>query len=222
MFRTITAVFGLSIAVFGVSAAAASSVTTETVEFEDDIDDSEGPPSIVPANANAQFGPFFVMSDTLVEMAGVVDSSTPGQFQRMMARFPGLTMLRMIECPGSEDDDANLILSRMLHQAGLSTHVPANGSIRSGAVELFLAGVHRTSEPGAQFGVHSWQDEYGREATDYPASDPVHQAYVNYYIAMGFPPAEARNFYAFTNHAAPSSGVHYMTRAELAQYHLTN
>jgi hypothetical protein len=211
-----------------VSAATASYTVTQTVDYEDVVTEDgatgDGPSDEgqTPTPALAVYGPFRVISPLVVELRGVSDSTTPGQFRRMMKAHPGLTTLEMVECPGSEDDDANLALARMIRRAGLNTHVPKDGSIRSGGVELFLAGVKRTSEPGAQFGVHSWIDSDGREANEYAASDPVHQHYVGYYEEMGFKPDTARAFYAFTNAAAPARGVHYMTGGELAAYHLTN
>jgi hypothetical protein len=82
----------------------------------------------------------------------------------------------MIECPGTEDDRANLRLGRMIHARGISTHVPAGGSVRSGGVELFLAGVSHRADPEAEFAVHSWADEDGLEAKDYPANAPENRA----------------------------------------------
>lgn len=222
MARTITALFGLSIAALSVSAMAAETGYTETIDYDVSFDDDTAAETYRPAQILAQFGPFFVVNDGVVEMSGVTDSATPAQFRAMMARFPNIQTIRMIDCPGSEDDDANIDLARMVHRAGISTHVPATGSIRSGAVELFLAGAKHTSEPGAEFGVHSWHDEEGREASDYAANDPVHNTYVRYYQDMGFDPQTARSFYAFTNAAAPASGVHYMTPTELSRFHLTN
>src|SRR3546814_10235953 len=69
----------------------------------------------------------------------------------------------MIDCPGSLDEEANLALARAIRRAGMETVVPAGGSVRSGAVELWLAGTVRRAAPDAEFGVHSWADEYRSE-----------------------------------------------------------
>ncbi len=150
-------------------------------------------------SAIARFGPFHVIDRSTVEMIGTVDSATPRQFARMLAAHPALTTIIMRDCPGSIDEAANLALARALRRAGLSTHVPADGSVRSGAVELWMAGAQRTAAPGAEFGVHSWRDETGREARDYAMSDPVHREYLDYYREMGMDDARARQFYALTN-----------------------
>ena len=73
----------------------------------------------------------------------------------------------------------------MIHRAGIATDVPPGGSVRSGAVELFLAGAQRRAAPSAEFAVHSWRDADGLEARDFPASDPVNRAYLDYYREMG-------------------------------------
>ncbi|HKX89282.1 MAG TPA: alpha/beta hydrolase [Sphingopyxis sp.] len=168
-------------------------------------------------HAKATYGPFSVIDGATVRMAGDVTSATPRQFAAMLAAWPGLRRLEMIDCPGSLDEEANLILARAIRRQGMETVVPAGGSIRSGAVELWLAGVTRRAAPDAEFGVHSWADEYGREANDYPANDPVHAEYLGYYREMGMDAAKARAFYALTN-ATPFDDVRYLTRDDMARF----
>lgn len=149
--------------------------------------------------ARADYGPFRVLDAGRVALVGETDSATPVWFARLMREHPGLAWLEMIECPGTLDDRANMRLGRMIRAAGLATHVPAHGSVRSGAVELFLAGVDRTIEEGAEFAVHSWRDAEGREARDFAAGGPENRAYLDYYREMGMDQARARAFYDFTN-----------------------
>lgn len=203
--------------------AKAETATTafETAEYEDVIRDDALAPSASNPSAIARFGPFSVMSGSVAELNGVIDQSTPDQVYRMLAAYPGIGLIRIVDCPGTENDDANLEVARMIHRAGISTFVPRGGSVRSGGVELFLAGVHRSAAPGAEFGVHSWEDEDGRQARDVPAGDPAHLAYLSYYQDVGLSPEQASAFYAFTNQAAFDS-IHYMTQRELALYHITN
>jgi hypothetical protein len=170
-----------------------------------------------PGRAKARFGPFAVIDATTIRMSGDVTSATPRQFAAMMAAFPTLKRIEMIDCPGSLDEEANLSLARAIRRAGLETVVPSGGSVRSGAVELWLAGVTRRAAPDAEFGVHSWADEYGREAKDYPASNPVHAEYLRLYREMGMDDARARAFYALTN-ATPFDDVRYLTRDDMARF----
>ncbi|MEQ1687179.1 MAG: alpha/beta hydrolase [Sphingopyxis sp.] len=147
----------------------------------------------------ASYGPFHLVSADTVEMIGTVDSATPRAFAALLAAHPGVRHLVMVECPGSVDESANHILARAVRRAGLSTRVPDGGSVRSGAVDLFLAGTERSAAPSAEFGVHSWRDEDGYEARDFAATDPVHAEYISYYREMGLSDAAARAFYALTN-----------------------
>ena len=149
----------------------------------------------------ASYGPFRVLDERRAALIDVTDGRSPGQFAAMLRDHPGIAVIDMIECPGTEDDLANLALGRMIRQQGISTHVPEGGSVRSGGVELFLAGAHRFADPGAEFAVHSWQDDGGREASDYAASAPENRRYLHYYQEMGMSPIEAEAFYAMTNSA---------------------
>ncbi|WP_370031345.1 alpha/beta hydrolase [Qipengyuania mesophila] len=147
----------------------------------------------------AQYGPFRVIDERRVALLGETDASTPGYFRAMLRDFPALEQLDMVECPGTQDDRANLRVGRMIRDAGLVTHVPAIGSVRSGAVELFLAGVERDIAEGAEFAVHSWMDPYGREAADFSMDAPENRQYLDYYREMGMTAEQARAFYDFTN-----------------------
>lgn len=170
--------------------------------------------------ALARSGPFYLVAADTIEMIGTVDSATPRLFAAMLAAHPGVRRLVMVECPGSVDEAANHVLARAVRRAGLDTVVPDNGSVRSGAVELFLAGVHRTAARTAEFGVHSWRDEDGMEANDYPANDPVHAEYISYYREMGLTDAAARSFYAMTN-SVPFESVRTLSAADMARLGLT-
>ncbi len=213
--RTITALGLLSIASFAVPGLA-ETVTTTEIEYKL-VEDAA--PQLAPAIAH--YGPFRVVDSRTAELVGEIEARTPGDFRRMIAAHPGLRALRLIDCPGTLDDDANLALARMVRHAKLDTHVPAQGSVRSGGVELFLAGVRRTAEPGAEFGVHSWQDSDGNEADDVGANDPAHRVYLTFYRDMGLDDATAQSFYRFTN-ATPHDDVRYLTTADLSRFGLLN
>lgn len=199
--------------------SASSYVVTETVEtLEYDIFEPAAP-TVSEADSFGQYGPFHVIAPDLAVMTGTVDSYTPAVFRQMLAQHPGIRRIEMRDCDGSVDEAANLTLARMIRRAGISTHVPAHGSVRSGAVELFLAGVHRTAHPDAEFIVHSWMDEDGREANDYPASDPVHAEYLDYYKEMGVSAPTAKAFYALTN-SVPFSEQLRLSRSDMVRFQL--
>lgn len=91
------------------------------------------------------------------------------------------------------------------------------GFIASGGTDFFLAGAKRSKGNNTKIGVHAWAGG-GKEATDFPEGDPEHQKYIDYYIAVGFSPDQAKSFYYFTIQAAPAASIHWMTDAEIQQY----
>ncbi|MFT4026241.1 MAG: alpha/beta hydrolase [Novosphingobium sp.] len=165
----------------------------------------------------AQFGPFRVLDGTRAAIVAETDSASPAQFAAMLRAHPGIVTLEMVEVPGTQDDRANLRLGRMLHARGIATHVPDGGSVRSGGVELFLAGVHHTAAPTAEFAVHSWADEDGRQPGDYAADAPENRAYLDYYREMGMSAEHAAAFYAMTN-SVPFEQARWLTAADMGQW----
>ena len=206
-----------------VPAAAQTVVVTEEVVEEEVVADA-GSDRFVVASAPvavpqglARFGPFRVLDESHAALVDVTDERSPAAFAALLAAHPAIATLELVECPGTDDDRANLRLGRMIRARGLATHVPEGGSVRSGAVELFLAGVHHRAEPGAEFAVHAWADEDGREATDYPMSAPENRAYLDYYREMGMSPEAARAFYAMTN-SVPNASALWLTASEMGRW----
>ena len=218
------AALALSLLALSAVPAAAQVVTvTETVEITEYISDDAqvsgserfvmAAPAEMPSGI-ASFGPFRVLDPGRAALVDATDEASPAQFQAMLRAYPGIALIEMIECPGTNDDRANLKLGRMIHARGISTHVPAGGSVRSGGVELFLAGKSRIADPGAEFAVHSWADEEGREAKDYAANAPENRAYIAYYEDMGMAEPQARAFYAMTN-SVPNARAKWLTAADM-------
>lgn len=164
------------------------------------------------------YGIFSTIDSTTAQMDGVIDSNTPQHWENFIQAFPSTRMLIMKQCPGSDDDTANLEVARSVRKKGLHIHLPADAEIASGAVDFFLAGTKRTRDPGSKIGVHSWSDGGNKEATDFPVGHANHQPYIQYYEEMGFSQAEAEDFYYFTINAAPAEGIHWMSDTEILQY----
>lgn len=162
----------------------------------------------------ATYGPFRVIDENRAALVGITDHRSPQAFKAMLRDHPGLVRLDMIECPGTFDDLANLELGRLIRRAGLETHVPRKGSVRSGAVELFLAGVRRSIDDGASFAVHAWEDDSGMEATDFALDAPENRKYLSYYREMGMSEQEARAFYAMTN-SVPFESALWLSAEEM-------
>ncbi len=164
--------------------------------------------------ALARFGPFRVLDAGTAALVDVTDEASPAQFEAMLAAWPDLATLRFIESPGTFDDRANLKLGRMIRAAGLAAEVLADGSVRSGGVELVLAGTSRTIDARAEFAVHAWRDEDGRQATDFAAGAAPNAKYLAYYREMGLAPETAASFYAMTN-SVPFERARWLSGAEL-------
>jgi hypothetical protein len=191
------------------------SVTIET-EVHEWVEEAE--PAAPPTRKSlAIFGPFHVVAANRVELHGSIESDTPDQFTALLRTYPAIRQIDMIDCPGTGDDEANLALARMIRKAGLATYVPNGGSVRSGGVELFLAGAKRSAGPDAEFAVHSWLDEDGLEPDDYADSDPVNREYVDYYREMGMSADKARAFYALTNSVSHDDAL-YLKSRDIAAY----
>jgi len=165
----------------------------------------------------AAFGPFRVIDPRRAALVGATDAASPQAFAAMIASFPGLEVIEFVDAPGTTHDLANLRLGRAIRAAGLATHVPAGGSARSGAVELFLAGTRRTADLGALFAVHSWRDQRGREPADFAPDAPENRLYLDYYAEMGMDEDQARAFYAMTN-SVPHEGARWLEGAEMARW----
>lgn len=171
----------------------------------------------LPSAGVARFGPFAVLGPTRAALVGATDAASPQAFARMLAAYPDLAVIEFLDAPGTSHDLANLKLGRAIRRAGLATHVPAGGSARSGAVELFLAGTRRTVDPAALFAVHAWRDELGREPTDFAPDAPENRLYLDYYAEMGMSAEQARAFYAMTN-SVPHAGALWLRGSEMARW----
>lgn len=182
----------------------------------------QAPPAIDRALRNyrrgiAYYGPFMVLDERRVALVGETDRASPAAFAAMLRDYPGLRQIDMVECPGTRDDIANMKLGRMIRAARLVTHVPSVGSVRSGAVELFFAGIDRDIADGAEFAVHSWMDVNGHEASDFAADAPENRKYLDYYREMGMDAGQARAFYDFTN-SVPHASARWLTAGDMRRW----
>lgn len=164
-----------------------------------------------------RFGPFAVVDSSHAALVGETDGTSPAQFGHMIEAYPGIRVLELVDCPGTADDSANLALGRLIRQHGLTTDVPSGGSVRSGGVELFLAGTTRHAAPDAEFGVHAWKDDDGHEPGDFAPDAPANKTYLDYYREMGLSDADARGLYALTN-SVPNEEMLWLRTKDLKQF----
>jgi hypothetical protein len=164
-----------------------------------------------------RFGPFVVVDAARAALVDETDQRSPGLFKAMIKAFPGIRVLEMVDCPGTTDDIANLALGRLIRAQHITTEVPSGGSVRSGAVELFLAGAIRRAATDAEFGVHAWIDENGRQPDDFARDAPANRTYLEYYREMGLSAANASGLYALTN-SVPNEQVLWLKPGDLRRY----
>lgn len=178
---------------------------------------SAAPPSAAERLGRIAYGPFRVIDGERVALIGLTDSHTPDQFARLLRDYPRMRVVVMVDCPGTDDDIANFRLGRMIRAHNMATVVPTGGSVRSGGVELFIAGARRYADRGAEFAVHSWMDGNGREAADFSATAPENHRYVDYYSQMGMTSQEAQSFYAMTN-SVPYASARWLGTNEMGDW----
>ena len=158
----------------------------------------------------------FRVVDRSLYMSGVINSKTPNQLREVLDTNPGLEEIVLLDVPGSVDDEANLIASRMVRDAGLNTRLRADSEIASGGTDFFTAGVERRAADGARVGVHSWGEPGGKEGRDYPRNHKYHRLYLDFYAAMNIP----ARFYWFTLEVASADDIYWMSRDELLEYQI--
>ena len=216
----IFAMLSAPLLVLGAVPAHARVTVTETWEEEVEVPATgtaerfvSGVP-LQPVSGIATYGPFRVIDSAHAALVGITDERSPRQFAAMLRDYPQLATLDLVECPGTFDDSANLELGRMIRKAGIATHVPRGGSVRSGAVELFIAGAERKIDDGARFAVHAWEDDTGHQAGDYALTAPENAKYLNFYREMGMSAADAKAFYAMTN-SVPFESARWLDSREM-------
>lgn len=157
----------------------------------------------------------FTVNGSDLIMNGEINSKTLDQFNEVIEDNPQISTLVEVDVPGSLDDDTMYQLVYRVRELGLNTHLRSDSRIYSGGVDLFLGGVERSIETGAELGVHSWSDGVN-EAIDFPRGSPEHEA--NRKLIEDMLGSDA--FYWFTIEAAPADAIHVMTSDEIARFGL--
>jgi beta-lactamase class D len=153
------------------------------------------------------------VQDDRMYLMGEFNAKSYQQVKEAVEANPQVRTVVLTANSGSIDDETTFKLGRYIRSMGLNTHLVDQSVIASGAVDLFLSGVHRTIEEGAQLGVHSWSD--GRkQAADYPRDHPDHRLNADYIRDM----LGSEDFYWFTIYAAPADSIYWMTDSEIERF----
>lgn len=156
----------------------------------------------------------FTVEDDILYMDGLINSLTHEQLQKIVLENPQVTTIVMLDVPGSVDDDANLVMSKWVHDKGLNIHLTNASSIASGGVDFYLAGNVRTIDPGAEIGVHSWISVDGVEAYSLSNDHFEHNVYLEYFDYVNV----SEDFYWYSIRAAPADDIHIMGLDEIERY----
>ena len=157
----------------------------------------------------------FSVEKNIAVVSGVVCDGSPEAFNQMLLEHSDIEKLVLENIDGSADDDANLLLGRLIRKNNLTTSLREFSHIASGGTDLYLAGSKREWTKGAQIGVHSWSDGV-KDGSDYSHDSPEHRQYLDYYNEMGIP----EDFYWFTLSVASANDMHYLTFEELEKYNM--
>lgn len=175
-------------------------------------------PNFSPSPSNLKiFGPFKVVSRYRIALVGATDRDSPANLLRLLASYPQITELVLSDCPGTVDDAANLRVGRIIRLNNITTVIPNGGSVRSGAVELFIAGKQRLAAKDAKFVVHAWDLGADRQRLSSTLEPTMRGIYIKYYRAMGMTEAGAAHFYALTM-AEKGGSARVLLTADIARY----
>lgn len=157
----------------------------------------------------------FELDGTKAIVRGELGAATFEQVRYLLDAHPEVDTIVLADVPGSVNDEVNVETGRLIRAAGLATHVPADGAIYSGGVDLFVAGAERTAAAGATVGVHAWCcGPAGRSAEQLTQSSPEHRSQLDYFSEM-LGPELGPAFYFFTLQSASFDEMATMSRAEM-------
>lgn len=149
-------------------------------------------------------------------LSGSIKTTTYPRVVSALDAHPEVSRVVLVDIPGSIDDAISLMLGREIRERGLETHLPEGSEIASGGVHIFLAGVKRSMESGAEIGVHAWQATDGTRANMLHQKHPEHFEYIAYYEEIGI----GADFYWFFISSAPPNDMYWLTKEDIERFGL--
>jgi len=164
-----------------------------------------------------RYGIFDVKNDSTITMNGVIGGRTDNHFNNLVKKHTNVKWIELGHCPGSKNDEVNLVVAKKMYDLGMNTKVYSDSEIASGAVDLFLAGNERIVQADAKIGVHSWAGD-NKIPTELALDAIEHDLYIDFYKSVGMTDSEAREFYFFTIESAAANDIHWMTPEEIKHF----
>jgi hypothetical protein len=166
-----------------------------------------------------RYGIFDVKNDSTITMNGVIGGRTDNHFNNLVKKHTNVKWIELGHCPGSKNDEVNLVVAKKMYDLGMNTMVYSDSEIASGAVDLFLAGNERIVQADAKIGVHSWTGD-NKIPTELALDAIEHDLYIDFYKSVGMTDSEAREFYFFTIESAAANDIHWMTPEEITHFEI--
>ncbi len=176
------------------------------------------------------FGIFTVSKDGLsAQVEGTITDETLEDFNDMIAQYPNLKTLNLLDVPGSDvsadlQTDTALEQGREVYNKNINTHLVDGGFVASGGTDLLASGKNVTVGLNPTIGVHAWdggfEENPNGSAWDIKNDENhiEHQKYLHYFEDIGFSRQKAKDFYFFTIRATQANDIHHMTIEEINQY----
>ncbi|MCV2401877.1 alpha/beta hydrolase [Marinomonas sp. C2222] len=158
----------------------------------------------------------FEVNENTAYLSGVLGDGLVEQLSALVRENPNITELVLVNVPGATNQQAVIDGARLIRRLGLNTRIATTGYVLSGGVDLFLGGVERRIGAGAGVGIHAWTDGTQIKIDNIADTDPVHGAYVNFYLEMGV----SDRFYWFSLAAAPAERVYFLSPEEVYDFKL--
>ena len=125
----------------------------------------------------------FEIKEDKAYVNGVLGKKAHQNFLEMVKKYPTIQTLVLQQVPGSVNNEWNVKTCLEVHKRGMNTVLESNSVIESGGVDLFIAGIERTSQEGAKIGVHSWRT-LSKDGTEFPPDHEEHAVFYDYFKAI--------------------------------------
>ena len=145
-------------------------------------------------------------------ISGTLGTSVHAGLLALKEKTPNIKALYLSDIIGSNDVEMTGKAMEFIMDNNLSTYVPKDSFIKSGGVDLFMAGTKRYVSEGAKVFIHNFGGEINSQ---------YGQATMQYLKGLYDRAGIHNSFFAFMR-KVPSTNLYEMTPNELQQYNIIN